>query len=116
MLPKINRLPLRRELIRMKEQGKRIPGKSLDLVLVPTKPSDLPRLAFIVSAKIFRKSVERNLMKRRISESIRPILTETKGGFDGLIIVRKELAAAKQVGIQTEIRTMFEKEGLLKGR
>ncbi|MFH1367470.1 MAG: ribonuclease P protein component [Patescibacteria group bacterium] len=52
---------------------------------------NLSRFAFVVSAKVAPKAVDRNLVKRRLSEIIRLNLDHLAVGLDLIIIAKKSL-------------------------
>jgi ribonuclease P protein component len=53
------------------------------------------RFAFVVSSKVAPKAVDRNLIKRRLSEVIRLNLEHLVSGRDIIIIAKKPLLAQK---------------------
>lgn len=56
------------------------------------------RYAFVVSAKVAPKAVDRNLIKRRLSEIIRLNFARLVSGRDIIIIAKKSLLAQKFSG------------------
>lgn len=56
---------------------------------------NVSRFAFVISAKAAPKAVDRNLVKRRLSEIIRLNLGHLVPGLDVIIIAKKSLLAQK---------------------
>lgn len=66
MLPQKNRLCKKKDFDRVFKKGKGIFGKTLGIKAYKNKEFSYPRFGVIVSNKISKKAVERNLIKRRI--------------------------------------------------
>jgi len=60
--------------------------------LLKFKPNNLKnsRFGIVVSTKVSKKAVDRNLVKRRVREIIRANLENIKDGFDVVLVMKKE--------------------------
>ena len=77
MLPKQNRLKLKKDFERIFKQGKGYKQNFLFLKVLENGLKET-RFGFIVSKKISKKAVIRNKLKRRLREVIRDKLKEEK--------------------------------------
>lgn len=99
MIYKSKRYPLRTERS-IFSKGKRARGS---LVEISSLPSSASRRAVIVGKNVSLKAVERNLVKRRISEALEKTLAVSNLNLD---VVARALPAAKKatyVQLETEI-------------
>jgi len=72
-----------------------------------------PRFSLIISKKVSPKSVERNLLKKRLSEIIRSIIFTIKN-FDIIIMVSPEAKKLSFEELSQEIKKAFKKANLFK--
>jgi ribonuclease P protein component len=72
---------------------------------------DYTRLGVSISKKV-GKSVVRNRIKRRIKEAFRTNLKSIKKGYDVVISVKPEAAAADYREIEREIRNLLKRGNL----
>jgi ribonuclease P protein component len=70
---------------------------------------DYPRMAVIISKKVLKKAVQRNTLKRRIKEVIRPIIERMKN-IDIVFIPKKEIFEEKFSQLKETIIGLIEKE------
>ena len=78
-------------------------------------PNELARLriGFVVSKRISKHAVERNHIKRLLSEAIRPVLPEISGGWD-IVISARNLASSTDVYMfEQDITTLLRRARLL---
>jgi len=96
MLPKKFRITKTKEIENVFKNGK----SSFDQILgvkILKSSNDFSRFVVVVSAKVNKKAVVRNQIKRRLHEIARLHLTKIKSGFDFFILA---LPAAKAVTYQ----------------
>jgi ribonuclease P protein component len=92
--------------------GKRVFTDTFQMTIVAnTLP--VSRFSFIVSKKTAKHAVDRNRMKRIISESIRLRLLEIKPGFDCVIVAKKNFSSSNTKDIGTLIHETLKKNNLL---
>jgi ribonuclease P protein component len=85
MLPQANRLTKKKDFERIFKEGRSSYDKLLGIKISPNR-MDVSRFGILVGSKISKKAVERNLIKRRIRESIKKKLLHIKTGFDLIVI------------------------------
>jgi ribonuclease P protein component len=79
-------------------------------------PNDLGtlRIGFVVSKRISKHAVERNYIKRLLSEAIRPSLSELPTGWDIVFSARSQAIAANLQALEQDIKTLLRRAQLLK--
>jgi len=69
--PKQNRLFLKRDFSRVFSSGKRVSGRIITILACPVEPGEGFKAGFSVRKKLFKRSVDRNRIKRRLREIVR---------------------------------------------
>jgi len=115
MLPKKNRLDLKKDFSGIKRKGKLHQGKFFDF-LFQKSTADFcqPAFAFIVSKKIDKRATKRNRVKRLLREAVRSFLSQIQPGIKGVFLAKKEILEKNFAEIKTEIESVFKKENLFK--
>jgi len=112
MLPKENRLPLRKELHRIQKEGKIFHFLFFSLLIAENNLS-ISRFGFIVSKKIHKRAVKRNRVKRLLRASVYSFLAKLKPGFDAVFLTRKKILTEDFQAVSAVVKEAFEKTGLL---
>lgn len=115
MLPRHYRFPLRTDLSRLKKKGKIFQAPFFGLIVSsqPVTAAKNPRFAFIVSKKISKKAVQRNRIKRVLSEQIKIFFPRLKSGFDAVFLVKQEIVNKDSSAIGDQMEKILVKAGLL---
>jgi ribonuclease P protein component len=113
MLAKKNRLTKRKDFDNLFKKGR---SAFNDITGIKMAANDLNicRFGFIVSGKISKKAVERNLIKRRMREAVRQELINLKVGLDCVILAQKEAKNASYAELGKSIRQNFARLKLYK--
>ena len=112
MLPKPQRLKKTKDFALMATKGRSIFGSlatlrvRLDAQAVKGAPS---KIGFIVSTKIFKRAVKRNLAKRRFRSAVHELLPQIPTGYHLLFILKPETLTADYQLIKQEIFHMVGK-------
>jgi len=115
MLPKKNRLDLKKEFLQIKKGGKLINGWLFNFLFQKTATDFYPpAFAFVVSKKITKKATKRNRVKRLLSEAVRNFLPQIKPGVKGIFLAKKEILEKNFAEVKTEVEAVFKKENLFK--
>jgi ribonuclease P protein component len=115
MLPKRNRLKKKADFKKVFKKGKSCKNKYLFLKKVENNLNQ-SRFGFLISKKNFRKSVQRNKIKRRLSDLIKTELPKIKGGLDIIIIPKADLETKNFKEIREIISEIFYQAGLFKNK
>ncbi len=86
MLKKANRIRNNKDFDRIFKTGQSFYGRNLGLKVAPNKEK-INRVAILISAKVSRKAVERNKLRRQLRAIISRELAKLKDNYDLLIIV-----------------------------
>ena len=114
MLSKKNRLAAEKDFSKLFSKGKSFSGRGIGLKVVR---NDLgaPRIGFVVSTKVAKRAVVRNVIKRRMREASRAYLPKLDPqGVDAALIARAEAVKMTFAEIKDSIRMLLEKSGLMK--
>ena len=111
MLARVNRLVKTKDIEQAFKQGKSLFGQNLG-VKVKSNKLELNRFAIVVSAKVSKKAVVRNKIKRRLREVLRVESKYFKVGYDLVIITLPSTARLRQVEIKNEIIKILQRAKL----
>lgn len=107
MLPKANRLKKKKDFERVFKKGKGFKQDSLYFKIFKNNLG-LTRFGFVVSKKFSKKAIERNKIRRRLSEIVRIALPKLKKGIDVVIVVMPG-AEANFKKLEDTISKLFKK-------
>ncbi len=85
------------------------------LLVLAWMPNDVARtrVGFVVSKRITRHAVERNYMKRLLSEAMRDLLPRLPSGLDIVVSARQKASTANLRILEQDIRTLLHRAKLL---
>jgi len=89
MLPKPHRLPTK-AFTKINSRGNKIWGDYLFCKYLPQASAAPSQFGFIVSTKVSKKAVDRNRIRRLISEYLRPKLNQLDCPVQAVIIAKTE--------------------------
>ncbi|MAG12131.1 MAG: ribonuclease P protein component [Parcubacteria group bacterium] len=87
MLPKANRLRAEKDIKKVFKKGRRMMTPLFRFQILQTN-AEQTRFAVVVSTKVAKRATVRNLIKRRVRESLREILETVPKGYDVVIQAR----------------------------
>ncbi|HEY6411110.1 MAG TPA: ribonuclease P protein component, partial [Ktedonobacteraceae bacterium] len=102
------RLRKSREFQRVRQQGRSITSRLLILAWVPNEVGKL-RIGFVVSKRISKLAVERNRVKRLLSEAIRRHLSELPTGWDIVLSARNHITVADLRALEEDIVNLLHR-------
>ena len=94
-------------------QKRSFPGRYM-VFWLRNAPDAASRLGVVTSKKVSNRAVDRNLARRRLREIFRQHRADLSGGFDLVIVARRNLLAASYVEVEAEFLKLAQKAGLLK--
>ena len=88
------------------------------LLILAWMPNDVARLriGFVVSKRISKRAVERNYIKRLLSEAIRTALPRLGVGLDIVVSARQQASAADLRTLEQDMLALLQRAQLLKDR
>jgi ribonuclease P protein component len=108
MLPLKNRIKKKKDFEKLFQEGSSYLGRFFILKTLKNEFS-FPRFAFIVSIKVDKSAVKRNKIRRRLRESVRPLLPFIKKNTDVVFIAKKEIKEKDFNMIKEEVNKAFKK-------
>jgi len=94
VLKRENRIRFKKEFLEIKDKG-RVLYSPLFGWLFYKENDDLKKFGFVVSKKISKKAVDRNRIRRVLSEIIRKNLDKFENGFRGIFLIKKNIIDEK---------------------
>ena len=108
VLPKEHRLRHERDFARLSVKGRPFYGPYC--VLRVWKSGSIPsKLGFVASGKIFKTAVERNKIRRQMSEIVRTNIKLVPPGFDLTVVAKPEIRGVKHKELKESILHLLEK-------
>lgn len=108
MLKKINRIGNKKDFLEIKNKGEMIYSSIFGLLILKKEDKE-KKFGFIISKKISKKAVDRNKIKRYLSEGVRRSLENIKEGSRGIFLVKREILNKKLEEIVVEVEKVFKK-------
>ena len=108
MLERKCRLKKNKEFDLVFKEGKTVYGEFLGLK-VRKNELNTNRFGILLSTKVSKLAVQRNLYKRRIKAIIRQENFKLISGYDGVVMVRPAVIGKQYKDIETEIQIIFKK-------
>ena len=110
MLKKINRLQKRGDFELLRQKGKFEGGPLFGISWLKNDDEEVNRFGFIISKKISKRAVDRNKIKRWLSEAVKKNLEEVKDkGLKVVFLVKKTVMGKKVEEVETEAVKMLQK-------
>ncbi len=106
-LNKKNRLKKKRDFEGVFKKGKAVKGSFL-FIKYTKNELGVPRLGFVVSAKIAGKAVERNKIRRILSEAVRTRIN-SMGGYDIIVFASKGITRASKQDVASDFLGALKK-------
>ncbi len=112
MLAKKNRLTDTRSFKKVQEEGSVFQSKNFGIAYLKRADEDPSRFAFVVSTKIAKDAVDRNTIKRHMSETVRSLVPEIRNGYDVVFLAKTSILRVPADEIIREVRHSVRESGL----
>ena len=88
------------------------------LLILAWVPNDVARLriGFVVSKRIAKRAVDRNYLKRLLSEAMRATLPRLPGGLDIVVSARQQASSADLRTLEQDMLTLLRQAQLLEDK
>ncbi|MBU4375446.1 ribonuclease P protein component [Patescibacteria group bacterium] len=113
MFAKINRLTKDKDFDNVFKNGKSSYDKIIGVKAAANQQKN-SRFGILVSAKVSKKAVERNVIKRRIREALKPQSVKIAESRDVIIIAFPAILGKSYQDVEQSIIRHFKRLGLLK--
>jgi ribonuclease P protein component len=107
VLKRENRIRFKKEFLEIKDKG-RVLYSPLFGWLFYKENDDLKKFGFVVSKKISKKAVDRNRIRRVLSEIIRKNLDKFEKGTRLIFLTKQEILGKKMVEIEKEVSKILD--------
>ena len=114
MLAKKYRLTGTKNFQNVEKNGKIFQSQNFGVAYLDRKDEDPPRFGFIVSTKISKDAVDRNTIKRHMSETVRLMTSEVKNGLDVVFLAKTTIIRVPADAIVREVRAAVRTSGITK--
>ncbi len=113
MLSKKNRLKKKKDFERVFKKGRGFKQGFLYLKILENNLKE-SRLGFVVGKNVSKRAVDRNKIKRRLSEVVRLKIPGLKKAIDAVIVVLAESGEYDFKNLESGLNNLFKKAGLIK--
>jgi len=113
MLPRQERLRLQKDFEKLRQHGRRYHQPALSLVVLE-EDHDQRLAGFIVSKRISKKAVERNLIKRRLRAAYCSIQSQLLSGYVLLFIAKPLLLDLSYQDLEQQMGHLLSKARVCK--
>ena len=96
------------------DKGKMVQSDSFGISFVKREDEEVPRFGFIVSTKVSKEAVQRNRIKRALSEAVRFMTSDIKSGYDVVFLAKQRAARSSTDVLMNEVREAIKAAGLFK--
>ena len=113
MLANAYRIRSTEDFEKVQKEGEIRQSESFGIVILHQPDSKVSRFGFIVSTKISKGAVDRNRIKRALSEAVRFLMADIKKGYD-VVFLTKQTALRKSTDeLMREVRRALSDAGLI---
>ena len=113
MLTRDNRLSHKKDFARLFSKGRSFYGQGMMMKVVANTRS-ATRVGFVVSTKVSKKAVVRNLLKRRMREIVKKNIHDILGGIDIVFLTKPEIAKFSFQELEQTLCFLLKKAGILR--
>ena len=99
---------------RVKDKGRTISSTNFTLGVYERRDEDVSRFGIIVPTKVIPRAVDRNRVKRVLSEATRFQLTYLSPGFDCVFLPKTSMLGAYTADVMKEVKEAFVQAGITK--
>lgn len=114
MLAKKNRLTGGQSFGRVQDLGKVFQSDNFGIAYLKRQDSGPTRFGFVVSTKIAKDAVDRNTIRRHMSETVRQMIRDIEDGMDIVFLAKTSILRVPAEGIIREVRAALKRSGLTK--
>lgn len=114
MLPRQHRLLATRDFQRIYRRGRSSRSQTLQLRM-QENGRPITRFGIVVSNRIAKRAVVRNRLKRRLRESVRPLLSRIRPGFDVILSAQTGADAATLQELRQDLQAVLDRARLIRG-
>jgi ribonuclease P protein component len=114
MLAKKYRLTVSNDFAKVQALGKTFQSTNFGVAILDRGDEKPPRFAFVISTKVAKDAVDRNNIRRHMSETVRLMTGEVKNGLDVIFLAKTSIMRVPAEEIVREVRTAVRSCGITK--
>lgn len=114
MLAKKYKLRGSKDFERVQKTGKVYQSSNFGIARVSRNDNDPSRFAFIISTKIAKEAVDRNRIKRAMSEAVRLNTINLNSGYDVVFLAKTSIVRISTPEIMKEVQSALKETDLMK--
>ncbi len=115
MLPRSNRLTMKRDVERVSRMGRPVFAPDLTVRCIPNRVGHI-RMTVVAGLKVSKRSTDRNRAKRLVREAIHWNLAVIYPNADIVVYAKSSIVGKDYRTVSGELGRAFTKAGLLRGR
>lgn len=108
MLPKVNRLKSDKDFKNVFKNGKGLENQFLRVKFLKNN-INYSRFGFVISAKVLKKAVTRNILKRRLRNITRSLIENLKPGLDIVLWPKKNSVSINYKDLRDSLEELINK-------
>lgn len=97
---------------RVRQQGRSTASRLLILAWAPNEQAVL-HVGFVVSKRVSKRAVERNYIKRLLSEAVRPVLSDLPSGWDIVFSAKSQVIGVPLPALAQDVSQLLRRARLL---
>ncbi len=98
----------------MQNRGTTFQSANFGVAILDRKDSLPTRFGFIISTKIAKDAVDRNTIRRHMSETVRLMTNDIKDGRDVIFLAKTSIIRIPAESLVREVRAAVRESGLIK--
>lgn len=114
MLAKKYRLTGNTNFKRVEVLGVMYQSSNFGIGMFNRKDEEVSRYGFVISTKVAKDAVDRNTIRRHMSETVRRIVQDVKNGYDVVFLAKTSIIRTPAEELVKEVRHAIRESGLLK--
>lgn len=114
MLAKKYRLSGAEDFKRVQDLGEVFQSGNFGIAYLKREDEGPSRFGFVVSTKIAKDAVDRNTIRRHVSETVRLMVPYIKDGLDVVFLAKTSILRVPAQEIMSEVRTAVRESGIMK--
>ena len=112
MLAKTHRLHTDRDIAHVLKRGRSVWGVTMGVRGVANGLA-ITRATVVVSTKVSKRAVDRNVLKRRLREIVRAVFPKLQTGWDMMVLTKSSTKTLTFAQLQKELEGILRKAGVL---
>lgn len=113
MLGRESRLSDPQDFKRVQEKGKVFQFTNFGIATFDREDTDPSRYGFVISVKVAKRAVDRNNVKRILSEAVRHLLVNSKKGTDVVFLAKPTIVREPTAVLTKEVGAAMKEIGLI---